>query len=79
MSKQDCAHHWMIETPDGKKSPGVCKHCGTSKEFFNSYDIPDFSTGYHKPQLVTYAQRMWKIKNYGFSNTYVKGSNNERV
>jgi len=40
MVKEICAHHWMIEAANGKKSSGICKHCGTSKEFFNSYDIP---------------------------------------
>mgnify|MGYP005816646161 CR=1 FL=1 len=69
MVKEICAHHWMIEAANGKKSSGICKHCGTSKEFFNSYDIPDINTAYHKPQLVTYAQRMWKRKHYGFDRS----------
>ena len=66
MVKEICAHHWMIETANGKKSSGICKHCGDSKKFFNSYDSKDFNgERIRKPQLVTYAQRVWNIKHYG--------------
>ena len=70
----DCAHHWMIESPDGTTSTGVCNLCGTVREFVNSYESKEFNdTGRRrKPQLVTHAQRMWKIKNYGFDETYAK-------
>ncbi|GAG52254.1 unnamed protein product [marine sediment metagenome] len=30
-----CGHYWIIETPDGPISRGVCKYCGTVKEFRN--------------------------------------------
>ena len=63
----NCAHHWMIETANGTQSSGTCKHCGVNQKFFNSYDCKDFNgKRIRKPQLVTYAQRVWKIKNYGF-------------
>ena len=32
----ECAHHWMIESPNGPTSPGVCKVCGARSEFRNS-------------------------------------------
>lgn len=35
-------HHWMIESPNGKTSPGVCKLCGEARDFRNSYDKADF-------------------------------------
>jgi hypothetical protein len=28
-------HHWIIATPNGKVSTGVCKHCGETREFSN--------------------------------------------
>ena len=31
----ECAHHWMIDTPNGETSDGHCKRCGTTKAFFN--------------------------------------------
>ena len=31
----DCSHHWIIESPKGPTSRGVCKHCGAEKEFLN--------------------------------------------
>jgi len=30
-----CQHHWIIETPKGPISKGVCKYCGAAKEFQN--------------------------------------------
>lgn len=32
----DCEHHWVIESPNGPTSTGVCKVCGESSEFKNS-------------------------------------------
>ena len=36
-----CHHHWVIETAQGPTSDGVCKNCGTRKEFLNA--IPEDS------------------------------------
>jgi hypothetical protein len=33
-----CAHHWIIETPDGPVSTGRCRLCGEEREFSNSVD-----------------------------------------
>jgi hypothetical protein len=31
-----CTHHWVIATPDGHFSRGICKHCGSERDFENS-------------------------------------------
>jgi hypothetical protein len=31
-----CRHHWLIGSPEGPTSVGVCKLCGARKEFRNS-------------------------------------------
>jgi len=31
-----CQHYWMIASPNGPVSEGVCKYCGESSEFKNS-------------------------------------------
>ena len=31
-----CRHHWLIESPHGATSWGMCKHCGERREFSNS-------------------------------------------
>ena len=31
-----CRHHWIIETPHGATSRGLCKRCGASKRFPNA-------------------------------------------
>ncbi len=36
MTTTQCAHHWIIEAPDGPRSKGKCQLCGEEKEFSNS-------------------------------------------
>jgi hypothetical protein len=36
--ERKCHHYWEIETPNGPKSLGRCRHCGEVKEFYNSFD-----------------------------------------
>lgn len=31
----ECCHHWIIESPNGPTSKGVCKYCGAEREFSN--------------------------------------------
>ena len=38
MTTTQCAHHWIIETPDGPLSKGVCRLCGEERDFNNSTD-----------------------------------------
>ena len=33
---QGRCHHWVIASPNGAMSQGVCKRCGLEKEFPNS-------------------------------------------
>lgn len=33
ISEGKCCHYWIIETPNGPTSRGVCKFCGAEKEF----------------------------------------------
>ena len=37
---QDCKHHWLIESPHGPISKGICRICGDEKGFRNSLDTP---------------------------------------
>jgi len=39
MTTTQCAHHWIIETPDGPISKGVCRHCGEERKFNNSTEF----------------------------------------
>lgn len=41
VTKDECHHYWVIESPNGPTSKGVCKFCGAKKEFLNS--MPDFT------------------------------------
>lgn len=40
------AHHWVIESPSGPTSPGVCRLCGAAQDFKNAYD------GYTEEQVA---------------------------
>lgn len=31
-----CIHHWVIQPPNGRTSPGVCKRCGEHRDFANA-------------------------------------------
>jgi hypothetical protein len=33
--REDCVHHWVIDTPDGKTSWGRCVMCLIWREFQN--------------------------------------------
>ena len=37
-----CLHHWMIPPADGPVSLGVCQFCRETREFKNSFEIPDY-------------------------------------
>jgi len=32
-TKGKCCHYWIIETPEGPTTMGVCQFCGEEKEF----------------------------------------------
>ena len=36
VAQDKCRHYWLIETPKGPISRGVCKLCGVEKDFYNS-------------------------------------------
>jgi hypothetical protein len=37
-----CAHYWIIESPQGPISKGVCKYCGAVSEFSNYVPYPSW-------------------------------------
>lgn len=38
LTRTRCQHHWIIATPNGVTSRGVCKRCGTERRFPNAAD-----------------------------------------
>jgi hypothetical protein len=36
--REECRHYWIIAEASGPTSRGVCKFCGTKREFRNSWD-----------------------------------------
>jgi hypothetical protein len=50
----ECRHHWLIESPHGATSWGICKHCGARREFNNAspdafWEGPSVPTGQGDP------------------------------
>jgi hypothetical protein len=37
-----CVHHWIIASPIGDTSSGVCRLCGAQRDFYNSSE-PKFA------------------------------------
>lgn len=37
VKKEECRHYWVIESPSGLVSKGICKFCGAERDFFNSF------------------------------------------
>jgi hypothetical protein len=37
VARAKCRHYWIIESPNGPTSRGVCKLCGAEKEFQNFF------------------------------------------
>ncbi len=35
MVAETCQHHWIIETPEGPTSKGVCQNCHEVRDFEN--------------------------------------------
>jgi len=35
-AETECRHHWLIESPHGATSMGICRLCRAQKEFRNS-------------------------------------------
>ncbi len=31
-----CVHHWIIESPNGRTSAGICQRCGLNRDFANA-------------------------------------------
>ena len=50
-----CRHYWLIESPQGPTSKGVCLLCGAEREFYNywrdSFWEGDVSTIFELPTL----------------------------
>ena len=45
-----CAHHWMIDRPNGPLSDGVCQRCGERREFANSTEQTSMWLNIHRPK-----------------------------
>jgi hypothetical protein len=42
VSSAGCVHYWVIESPQGPVSKGICKHCGATSEFMNYMPYPSW-------------------------------------
>jgi len=54
--ESDCSHHWVIESPNGPTSNGICKVCGVVREFKNSIQVTSWESDgnhLHRSQAVS--------------------------
>lgn len=38
----ECQHHWELPPANGTVSVGICRKCGESKDFYNSFETANF-------------------------------------
>ena len=43
--QETCVHHWVIDPPEGPMSQGICRKCGTTREFQNFFPYSTWETG----------------------------------
>ena len=41
---ETCSHHWMLSSPAGDSTAGVCKFCGAVRRFNDAYQAPTRAT-----------------------------------
>ena len=49
----ECKHFWVIESPSGPTSDGVCRNCGEAREFRNSLPMTRWAVSYTHLPLPT--------------------------
>ncbi len=56
-AESQCRHTWMIESPNGPMSQGVCTRCGERGEFRNSIPISGWDRSGSKARQAKQARR----------------------
>ena len=56
--QRNCQHYWVIAPPNGPQSDGICKLCGLSKRFQNSYEY----SFWHSLKSGNYVNNMGRKK-----------------
>jgi hypothetical protein len=59
-----CVHRWVIESPNGETSRGVCRYCGAEKDFPNAAE--DGLWERNVPQSRWTGRSEWKLSDSGF-------------
>ena len=55
----NCIQHWMLESPNGRLSEGICKKCGESKMFPNLMPwMEEGNSHWTKSQPATYQHKL---------------------
>jgi len=67
-----CTHAWVIETPNGPTSEGVCKLCGKEQEFRNSFENTSALVGGIPLRLGPHSRREPKKPRYRDVNRRVR-------
>ena len=50
-----CKHYWIIDSPNGPTSKGVCKYCGVENEFSNSAPFASWGDDTSSPTKPLYS------------------------
>ena len=69
MSGIECVHSYLIETPNGRYSLGVCEKCGDEREMINVLPTDMDKAGWKETKQYLWLHRLGKDEyNYRQSN-----------
>ena len=67
MSRIECVHSYLIETPNGRDSVGVCEKCGHSKEMINVLPLDMDHLSWKETKEYLWLHRSDKDEYYRYS------------
>ena len=65
MAKTDCVHSYLIESPNGTYSVGVCEKCGDERVMINVLPTNMDNAGWKETKQFLWLHRSGKGEYYG--------------
>ena len=67
MSRIECVHSYLIETPNGRYSVGICEKCGNEREMINVLPLDMDHLSWKETREFLWLHRSDKDEYYRYS------------